>query len=211
MKYVFWWLSVIVPVTLISITFYAVSQQTYREGLNDPQIQIAEDAAALLAGGAMPAEAMPLVAGEAGARTPTVDLSRSLAPWVAVFDASGTPLEASGYLGNQSLRLPQGVFDTDTWLAHTNGRYYNQALLPETRFTWQPEEDVRQAVVLVQTPDKKYFVAAGRNMREVEQRIEHEGEIVFVGWGVTVLAVTLLQLLYVFFVRGSARLGSRRN
>src|SRR6185369_5577214 len=100
----------------------------------------------------------------------------------AVYDANGTPLEASGQLDNAPPKLPAGVFDTVEWLAHLNGLYYNQSPFAQTRFSWQPNSSVRQAVVIVQTPDKKYFVAAGRNMREVEQRIEHEGEIVFVLW-----------------------------
>ena len=44
--------------------------------------------------------------------------------------------------------------------------------------------------------DKKYFVAAGRNMREVEQRIEHEGEIVFVLWAFTLGCLFVAVYLY---------------
>ncbi len=45
------------------------------------------------------------------------------------------------------------------------------------------------AVTLVATPDGKYYVASGRNMREVEQQIEHEGEIVFVVWLFTLVCL----------------------
>ena len=40
---------------------------------------------------------------------------------------------------------------------------------------------MRQAVIVAHAKNGMY-VAAGRNMREVEQRIEHEGEIMFVIW-----------------------------
>lgn len=192
------WLYAAVPVTLVLGACYAVVQQDYRESLNDPQIQMAEDGALALLKGGVPAQVMPLSAGQTGARTPSFDLSQSLSAWVAVYDASGTPLEASASLESAPPRLPAGVFDTSTWVKHSNGAFYDQGPVPETRFTWQPRDGVRQAVVLAQTPDKKYFVAAGRNMREVEQRIEHEGETLFVAWLATLAAIAVLQLAYVF-------------
>jgi hypothetical protein len=197
-RYILWFLYAAVPATLVLGVAYAVIEQNYREGLNDPQIQMAEDGASALSRGAAPAEVMPLTVGQPGARTPTIDASQSLSVWIAIFDASGTPLESSATIADNPLVLPNGVFNTSSWVKHGNGTYFNQGPVAETRFTWQPEAGVREAVVLVETPDKKYFVASGRNMREVEQRIEHEGEIIFVGWVVTMLAIAMLQLLYVF-------------
>jgi hypothetical protein len=191
-------------VTLVCVLFYAVSQQVYRQDLNDPQIQMAEDAAARLGQGAVSAEIVPH-------GTPLVDLGNSLAPWIAVYDSNGQILEASGQLDNAPPALPKGVFDTSQWLAHPNGLYYNQSPIAQNRFTWQPQPDVRQAVVLTQTKDKKYFVASGRNMREVEQRIEHEGEVVGVGWLGTLGAVLVVELAYAFFVRRVAGSSSRRG
>lgn len=200
MNHLFRWLYAAVPITLVLLSAYVLVQQNYRESLNDPQIEMAEDAAAHLSGGASPAEVMPLISGESGARAPSVDIAQSLAPWLAVFDASGAPLESSGSLGQASLKLPPGVFDTSKWIKHPNGTFYNQGPVAETRFTWEPKDGVRQAVVLIETPDKKYFVAAGRNMREVEQRIEHEGELVFVAWLGTLAAFAVLQ--WVAYVLG---------
>lgn len=208
MKYVLWWLYAAAGATLVLGVCYVAVQQMYRESLNDPQIQIVEDGSAALSTGAVPAELMPLVAGEPGARTPSVDMARSLAVWIVVYDSSGVPLESSATLDGAPPRLPPGVFDTTTWTKHSNGTFYNQGPVAETRFTWQPEAGIRQAVVLAETPDKKYFIAAGRNMREVEQRIEHEGELVFMGWLATLAALAVLQLLYVFG-RGAARRYSR--
>jgi len=200
MKYLFYWLMAAVPATLVLGVGYAALQQNYRQSLNDPQIQMAEDAAARLRGGEAPAAlAVP------GA--PPVDIGGSLDPWLAIYDAAGTPLVASAVLDNVPPRLPQDVFDTSGWLKHPNGTFYDQGSVAETRFTWQPRQGVRQAVVLVQTADKKYFVAAGRNMREVEQRIDQEGEIVFAGWVATMGAILAVELLYVLFVR---RAESRR-
>lgn len=196
------WFHAAVPVTLLLGIVYAVAQQEYRTGLDDPQIQMAEDTAFRLVGG--DAAANLVVRG-----APPVDIRGSLAPWLAIYDASGTPLEASAVLDNAPPKLPPGVFDTAQWLAHPNGLYYNQSPLPQHRFTWQPEPGVRQAVVLVRAGDNRY-VAAGRNMREVDQRIEHLGEMVLVGWLATLAVIFAVQLAYVFvgrFARSSARGG----
>jgi len=170
-----WFAYSAVAVTGVCAMAYVIVQQDYRESLNDPQIQMAEDAATTLSSGGVPAEIVPH-------GTPLTNLRDSLAPWIAVYDQNGLALEASGQLDNAPPKLPAGIFDTATWLKHPNGLFFNQSPVLQNRFSWQPEAGMRQAVVIAQTPDKKYFVVAGRNMREVEQRIEHEGEIVFVAW-----------------------------
>jgi hypothetical protein len=170
-----------IAVTGVLLAAYIIVQQNYRVTLDDPQIQIAEDAALALQNGAVPAEIVPH-------GTPLVNLKDSLAPWVAVYDSGGTILESTGQLNNAPPKLPQGVFDTTHWNKfvighHLNPDYHlNGSPVLQDRISWQPESGVRQAVVITETPDKKYFVAAGRNMREVEQRIEHEGELIFVAW-----------------------------
>jgi hypothetical protein len=166
---------------------YVSVQQDYREALNDPQIQIAEDAALKLSQGGTPAEVVPH---EAAA---TVDIQKSLAPWVAVYDASGVPLESSGVYDGAPPKLPQGVFDVHTW---SKAPMYTQNGMRESRFSWQPDEGIRQAVVLVHASNGMY-VASGRNMRDVEQRIEHLGEIIFAAW-----VVTLGALLAASFIAG---------
>ena len=64
---------------------YVAVQQDYRQSLNDPQIQMAEDAAAPLNAGAAPASLVTR-------GTTPINIAASLAPWIAVYDESGTPL-----------------------------------------------------------------------------------------------------------------------
>lgn len=173
-----WWAYAAIAVTGVCTLAYALVQQNYRESLNDPQIQMAEDAAATLETGGTPADIVPHGAS-------LIDIANSLDAWIAVYDSKGTPLEASGQLNNAPPQLPAGIFDTSQWGSAVVGHHVNESPVDQDRFTWQPVQGVRQAVIIVQTPDKKYFVAAGRNMREVEQRIEHEGEIAFVLWAFT--------------------------
>jgi hypothetical protein len=198
MKYFFWWLYAAVPVTLLCIGMYAVGQQVYRQTANDPQIQMAEDGAATLNAGGVPAE---LVTRNAS----LVDIATSLDSWVAVYDASGTTLEASAQLDGAPPKLPAGVFNVNTpakvddpiW---KNGEYH---------FTWQPRPGVRQAVVLVQVKNG-YFVAAGRSLRLSEERTGMLGFDMLIGWLGVLIAISVVQLIYVFgrrFARGSARRG----
>ena len=172
-----WWAYGAIAVTGVCVLAYAIVQQDYRESLNDPQIQLAEDAALRLQNGGAPADIVP-------PGSPLVDLRNSLAPWIAVYDAQGSALEASGQLDGAPPKLPDGVFDTSHWLAHPSGLFYNQSPVLQNRFTWQPESGMRQAVILTRAQNGMY-IAAGRNMREAEQRIEHEGEIVFILWAFT--------------------------
>ncbi len=176
MKHNFWVTPLWLFITLAGLTtglcllFYTVTQQNYRTSLDDPQLAIVKDWIIALGNGAMPADIVP--------HGMPLDISGSLSPWIAVYGSNGKLLESTGQLNGAPLALPQGVFDATQWKASEN------------RFSWQPTPDVRQAVVLMQTQDKKYYVASGRNMHEVEQRIHREGEIVFLGWGV--LMITLL-------------------
>lgn len=170
-----WWAYSAVAVTGMLVVAYALVQQDYRTSLDDPQIQMAEDGALALAHGGEPADVVP--------HSALFDAEASLSPWIAVFDKNGTPLESSATMGAEALQLPKGLFDTSTW---SKAPMFVQNGMRESRFTWQPNAATRQAVVLVQTTDGR-FVASGRNMRDVEQRIEHEGEMAFVGW-VVILA-----------------------
>ncbi len=190
------WLPSAALATLMCLLVYAALQQDYRQSLNDPQIQMAEDAAASLSSDYTPAAALPR-------SEPPVDIAQSLRPWVAVYDASGTPLESSAVLDGAPPRLPAGVFDTNRWNGFIIGHHFNAAPPDENRFTWQPREGVRQAVVLVafSTPHGAGFVAAGRNMREGEARISRLGVIVLAMWLASLAAALAAHALKLFTTR----------
>jgi len=88
-----------------------------------------------------------------------VDMSRSLSPFLIVYNDEGQPLGSNGQLDGKTPAPPRGVFD-----------YVRQH--GEERVTWQPTRGVRIAAVIerVNGPQPG-FVLAGRNMREVEARI----------------------------------------
>lgn len=145
------WLPLAAAIILLSGMIYIIVQQNLRLGANEPQIQMAEDAARELANGASPETVVP--AGK-------VDIGQSLAPFVAVFDRSGKALVWNGELNGAAPVLPAGVFSS----ADEEG---------ENRVTWQPAPGVRIAAVVVPTgKNAAAYILAGRSLREAENRID---------------------------------------
>ena len=101
----------IVVTGLIGI-LYTIVQQDLRQGANDPQIQMAEDVAAKLAGGQPVQNVVP---------SEKVDIAKSLAPYLIIFDANGNPIASSAQLDGQTPTIPSGVFDS----VRKNGRGSN--------------------------------------------------------------------------------------
>jgi hypothetical protein len=151
--------------TVLALALYSIPQQVLRQGLNDPQLQLAGDLAARLEQGVPPQEAVP---------TGQVDMARSLSPFVIVYDDQGRPLASQAQLNGQTPAPPRGVFD--------NVRQHG-----EERVSWQPvlgtAGGVRIAAV-VQRVNGAHpgFVLAGRNMREVEARIDQVEHMAGLAW-----------------------------
>ena len=152
------WIPTALLATLACGLIYAVGQQGLRSGANDPQSQLAEDAAAALDGGASPAS----VAGGA-----TVDASTSLAPFLVVFDTAGTVLASDGRLDGAPPVPPTGVLD------HARSD-------PPNLVTWQPRTGLRFATVTV--PWSGGTVMAARSLREVERREDQVLALTGLGW-----------------------------
>ena len=165
------WLPIAVASTGLAGLVYSAVQQDLRQSANDPQIQLAEDAAARLDAGAAPLAVVPPDA---------VPLERSLAPYLMVFDASGRPLASSASLGGAMPPFPSTVFEA-------------VRLAGQDRITWQPATGVRSAVVV--QPWQGGFVVAGRSLRLVEERENHILLLVIAGWLATLGGSGLAALL----------------
>lgn len=161
------WLPLAVGLTLVCGLAYAIAQQTYRQGANDPQVMMAHDIAAAVEGGRRPDE---LVSRD------TVDPTKSLAPFVIVMDPDGRVLVSSLEVGGKSLTPPMGVLQA----AKAQG---------ENRVTWQPRPDARIAAVVVPIgKGADGYVLAGRSLREAESRVDSLGRMTLAGWAATMLA-----------------------
>jgi hypothetical protein len=168
------WLIGAVVVTCLSFMVYGAVQQVLRQSANDPQIALAEDAAAALLRGAKP---------DSIVGTQQVEIEHSLSPFLIVFDTNGKPLASSGVLDGNVPTLPVGV------LEYT-------AQHGQDRITWQPRSDARIAAVIQHYGGTAPgFVLAGRSLREVERREDSLLMMVAFGWLVTLgaaLAVIVL-------------------
>lgn len=148
------WLPLAAAVTVCVGTTYVVAQQVLRADANDPQVQMAEDAAA-----------QGLTAAAAG--LPAVDIKTSLAPWIIVYGPDRRAVGGSARLGGKLPDYPISTFD-------------NAPAGQRDEVTWQPEPGVRQATVVVGF--KGGWVVAGRSLRLVEERIDLVGELSLLGW-----------------------------
>ena len=165
------WLPLAAAVTLMAGLMYAAVQQDIRQSANDPQIQMAEDAAQRL----MRSEAPASVAPPSG-----FDIAQTLSPFVEVFDQTGKPIAASALLHGQLPLVPNGVFD----FVRQHG---------EESVTWQPEPAVRQAAVIVAySGTQPGFVMAARSMREVEAQEDRILKLIAAGWALTMGAVLVV-------------------
>jgi hypothetical protein len=168
-----YWLIVAAAVTCLSFLVYGTGQQILRQSANDPQIALAEDAAAALTQGAKPDSVVGLQ---------QIDIARSVSPFLIVFDASGKPVASSAVLDGSVPGLPAGVFDYT-------------AKHDQDRITWQPRSDARIAAVIQHYGGSvPGFVLAGRSLREIERREDSLLAMVALGWLVT-LALTLIVAL----------------
>lgn len=169
------WLPLATAVTMLAGLVYIAVQQDMRIGANDPQIQLAEDAARALA------EQQPL---DSVVPPGKIDISQSLAPYMIVFDAQGSPVASNAVLHGAVPDIPKGVFD------------YTRAH-GEDRVTLMPEPGVRSAAVVVSvTGGPGGFVLAGRSLREVEIRIDQLTQMVGVAWLVSMLVTLFLVLAF---------------
>jgi hypothetical protein len=172
------WIPLALVITAMCGLMYLTVQQLLRQGANDPQIQMAEDAAVALSGGAAVDSILP---------ANQVDLSKSIAPFLVIYSRTGVPVASSGLLDGQMPYIPLGIFD----YVQKNG---------QDRVTWQPEANVRIAAVVVEySGDEPGFVLAGRSLREAEARdLKLRNMIGLVGISTMVgsLVVVALNVLY---------------
>ena len=158
---------------------YLLSQQTLRLGANEPQVQIAQDTAARLSAGEAPAAVVPAA---------TLDVGRSLAPFIIVYDDQGTVLAATGQLHGQPPALPAGVLD-----------YVRQH--GEDRISWQPEPGVRFAAVVERVSGSQPgFVLVARSLAEAEHLIDVMGQLALAAWAATQVGCLVLVVLVEAFL-----------
>lgn len=171
-----YWLLIAIIICGLCFIIYAIVQQDMRSNADDPQIQMAEDAASQLASGQ---QVQTVVSAQ------KVDIATSLAPYIIVFDNTGKPVASSAQLNGQTPTIPSGVFD----YVRQNG---------EDRITWQPQPGVRSAIVVTQFKGANPgFVVAGRSLREVENREDDALHTILI-FMLTLLLITFVATAILF-------------
>jgi hypothetical protein len=170
-----YWLPLAIVASGLCLFTYVGIQQNYRMNANDPQIEMAENAAGQLSSGASMDQVVSSV---------NLKIESSLSPFMILFDANGKALTNSVTLDGQIPALPTGVLTA----ARSNG---------ENRVTWQPRSGVRIAAVIVPytTEGKTSYVLAGRSLKEAEARIDNLTLMFVLTW----LCAMVLSLVAVFF------------
>jgi hypothetical protein len=149
-------------ITVIFSVVYTAVQQSYRTAANDPQIQIARDINERLH------QNMAIESFFAD----TIDIAQSLSHFVVLYDGQGKPVRSSGLLSGKMPVLPAGVFD----FAKIHG---------EHQVTWQPQNGVRMAMVIISSNTSPVcFIACGRSLLETEVREHNLVTMIFSGWAI---------------------------
>jgi len=170
------WLPLAAAIVIISGSVYVAVHQNYRATANDPQIQIAEDVIAAIEQGQSVDALVP--------PNPTVEMSKSLSPFLIAYDDSGKPIGGSVQLDGKVPALPAAVFAE----AKKKG---------EVRITWQPKSDVHMATVVRHYGgEKSGFVAVGRSLREIEKRTAELAIIIAIATAAALLVTFLINLLF---------------
>jgi hypothetical protein len=153
------WLQLAGAASACCLLVWVAVQQVWRQDANDPQLQMARDAAARLASGQAPVDAV--------VPTGTVEVATSLAPFLTVLDARGSIVASSGRVHGALKSVPSGVLD-----------HVRQT--GEEEVSWQPEPGVRVATSVVSYPGG--FVLAGRSLLETERRRARMSDLVALAW-----------------------------
>jgi hypothetical protein len=161
--------------TLCCGLIYASDQHDLRSGANDPQIQMANDAATALDAGAQPSNLISVS---------RIEVAQSLAPFLVIFDSSGRVLATDGQLDGHDPIPPSGVLAS-------------AANSPPDIVTWQPGSGVRIAAVVV--PWHGGTVLAGRSLAQVEIRENDALLVVMAAWLAMLVTLALASLASAWF------------
>ena len=171
------WLPFAVVISAFSLLAYASVQQTYRQGANDPQIQMANDAANSLMDGKSVDSLLPAA---------KIPVEKSLSPFLIFYDNQGQVLGSSVTLNGATPQLPDGVLQSTREMGGENRR------------TWAPREGIRIAAVIVSYRDG--FVLAGRNLREVEAREAQTSNFASLTWVLAIIGTLIVIAFGEFFL-----------
>ncbi len=175
----------LIAITGICLLVYVVACQNIRHSANNPQLQMSQDIAYQISQGKDPASLLP---------NQTVDLSKSLSPFVIIFDNVGKAMATNADVQGEIPPIPVGVLEA----AGFNG---------QNSVTWQPRKDIRAAVVVTGfSGNSAGYVLVGRSLKEVDKQQQQLALTVGIGW-LLILAAALVipEVRFKFSIREGLR------
>lgn len=170
-----YWFILAIAIAGLALMFLVLVQQVIRQSANDPQIQIAGDVAEALV---KDKDFKSVI------KDDQIDISKSLAPFIIVFNEKGQPIHSNGDLVGKMPTPPDGTFE----YARRNGT---------DKFTWEPKPGIRIAAVLIyQGKNKEMFVLSGRSLREIEKREKMLQNVTLAGTGTILLSTFITAWLF---------------
>lgn len=169
------WLILLFLVTFTSLLTYLLTQQSLRLGANELPVRLATATVINLEEGKSAESAIP---------ADKIDISRSLDPFVMVYDHNKNLVATSGMMGSSTPSYPKGVLDH----VDKNG---------EDRVTWQTPTGLRFATIAMKAGDN--YVVAAYSLHEREGLIDHIGQLVLLAWSAFfVCSMLAFAVIYVF-------------
>lgn len=170
----FRWLPLGFAITMLTGLIYVAVQQNYRQNANDNQIEIISGLVEPLAQGQSP---------EALNSAQKQDISKTLSPFVMVFNDKGKVVASTADLNGSVPTVPSGMLEA----AKAKG---------QSRVTWQPAPGVREATVINYYKGKSTgYVLVGKSLTEVEKRVNELTKMVFITWLFTMIGSFVLAYL----------------
>lgn len=163
---------IIRSLSVITITFlgiFTAAQHIIRMEANNPQVQLAEDTAILLDGGAEPGTVVG----------PAIDITKSLQAFTTIYDENGASVATSGLDDGKAPTFPIGALKASTSHEH--------------RVTWQRASGLRFAAVIVAVPSKHWYVVTARSLREPEKTVSEITWMLAAAWAACVALTILLR------------------
>lgn len=159
-----------ITITGICGLVFVVALQNLRFQANNPQLQMSQDIAYQISQGKDPSSLLPNY---------VVDISKSLSPFVIVFDNVGKAVATNADVQGEIPPIPIGVLEAAGFTG-------------ENSVTWQPREDIRAAVVVTgYSGNSAGYVLVGRSLKLVEQQQQQLMLTMGIGWLVIVFAALL--------------------
>lgn len=166
-----------VILTLVMAFGFLVGQQVLRMSSDDPQISGIEGVYEALTAGQDPSAFSSL---------PPVDPTKSLLPFVVVFDSEGKLVGGTLLLEGQNLEIQKSVLESSK---KTNSK----------KITWQPKKGVRLASVIkpYAFEEKQGYILVGKSLRENDYRTINLLKVFGFFWIVSLIIIFLsIHLLF---------------